>query len=161
MLAVTGSEALAVLDDFAAADIPVWIAGGWGIDALVGRQTRQHLDLDLLFNRDHEGLVIAMLERKAYSETVDWRPGRFVMNDGTRELDLHPMEVLDAGGAILHTHTDQRFAFRRIDFVEGRIDDRTVPCLSAAKQWEFHQGYEPTDKDRRDLELLKELLGRA
>lgn len=26
----------------------VWVGGGWGIDALVGRQTRQHRDLDLM-----------------------------------------------------------------------------------------------------------------
>ena len=25
----------------------VWIAGGWGVDALVGRQTRIHSDLEL------------------------------------------------------------------------------------------------------------------
>ena len=161
MFAVTGSEALAVLDDFAAADIAVWIAGGWGVDALMGDQTREHDDLDLLFNRNHEGLVITMLERKAFFETVDWRPGRFVMNDGTRELDLHPMEVLDAGGAILHTHTDETFVFESVDFVEGRIDNRAVPCLSAAKQWELHQGYEPTTKDLHDLALLQGLLDRS
>ena len=155
---MNASDVTLVLNLFSTADVDVWIGGGWGVDALVGRQTRQHLDLDLLFNRDHEGLVIAMLERKAFSETIDWRPGRFVMNDGTRELDLHPMEVLEAGGAILHTHTGQRFALRRIDFAEGRIDDRAVPCLSAAKQWEFHQGYEPTMKDLHDLALLQELL---
>ncbi|WP_369334184.1 nucleotidyltransferase domain-containing protein [Amycolatopsis camponoti] len=25
----------------------VWLAGGWGIDALLGRRTREHRDLDL------------------------------------------------------------------------------------------------------------------
>jgi hypothetical protein len=27
--------------------IQVWLTGGWGIDALLGEQTRQHKDLDI------------------------------------------------------------------------------------------------------------------
>ena len=30
------------------AGIPVWLDGGWGIDALLGRETRPHHDLDLI-----------------------------------------------------------------------------------------------------------------
>jgi lincosamide nucleotidyltransferase A/C/D/E len=30
------------------AEIPVWLDGGWGVDALVGQQTRSHSDLDLV-----------------------------------------------------------------------------------------------------------------
>ena len=37
-------EAMTVLR---AAGITAWIGGGWGIDALVGEQTRVHRDLDL------------------------------------------------------------------------------------------------------------------
>ena len=28
--------------------VPVWLDGGWGIDALLKTQTREHLDLDLI-----------------------------------------------------------------------------------------------------------------
>lgn len=31
----------------AAADIPHWLVGGWGIDVLLGRITRRHGDIDL------------------------------------------------------------------------------------------------------------------
>lgn len=30
------------------AEIPVWLDGGWGVDTLVGQQTRSHSDLDLV-----------------------------------------------------------------------------------------------------------------
>ena len=33
---------------FMAADAPVWLMGGWGVDALLDRQTRPHNDLDVL-----------------------------------------------------------------------------------------------------------------
>lgn len=30
------------------AKIPLWLDGGWGVDALVGQQTRPHSDLDII-----------------------------------------------------------------------------------------------------------------
>jgi lincosamide nucleotidyltransferase A/C/D/E len=38
---------LAALRLLASAHCPVWIDGGWGVDALLGRQTRLNADLDL------------------------------------------------------------------------------------------------------------------
>ena len=38
-----GSDVLDVLDLLQDAGIKAWVAGGWGIDALVGRQTREVL----------------------------------------------------------------------------------------------------------------------
>ncbi len=32
--------------------IPVWLSGGWGIDALLGEQTRLHKDLDVIMLLD-------------------------------------------------------------------------------------------------------------
>lgn len=40
-----------VLDLLSDADVETWVSGGWGVDALVGRQTRTHRDLDLLVPR--------------------------------------------------------------------------------------------------------------
>ena len=36
-----------------------------------------------------------------------------------------------------------------------------VPCLSAAQQVRFHQGYEPADRDRHDMAQLRRVLGIA
>jgi hypothetical protein len=40
-------EVVDVLERLDRAGVPVWLDGGWGVDALVGRQTRPHRDLDL------------------------------------------------------------------------------------------------------------------
>ena len=40
-------EVRPVLDRLAAEDILAWVDGGWGIDALLEEQTRDHSDLDL------------------------------------------------------------------------------------------------------------------
>ena len=44
---MTATEAPAVLDILERAGIEVWVDGGWGIDALLGLETRAHRDLDL------------------------------------------------------------------------------------------------------------------
>ena len=112
-----------------------------------------------MFDRDLESAVIELLASHGYSETIDWRPGRFVMSDGTRELDLHPLELMPDCSAVLHTHDGGRFDYPPDGFATGTIDGRSVPCLSASLQWTFHQGYEPAAKDLHDLELLEGLLG--
>jgi lincosamide nucleotidyltransferase A/C/D/E len=82
------------------AGIKVWIGGGWGIDALVGRQTRPHRDLDLLFSAEQEAAVIAALAEADYAETLDGRPVRFAVTDPAgREIDLHPLTFGPDGSA--------------------------------------------------------------
>ena len=58
-------EVLAVLADLTEAGCSVWVVGGWGVDALVGRQTRLHRDLDLALDADNETVALRVLERRA------------------------------------------------------------------------------------------------
>jgi hypothetical protein len=43
----SSADVLEILAAVAASGADVWVDGGWGIDALVGAQTREHADLDL------------------------------------------------------------------------------------------------------------------
>ena len=45
------------VSEFAAWAAPWWVAGGWAIDLLLGRQTREHGDLDLLVLRRDQAPV--------------------------------------------------------------------------------------------------------
>ena len=60
---MSAEDVLAVLGALEAAGIPAWIGGGWGIDALVGEQTRRHDDLDLAFRAEDEARLPAVLRR--------------------------------------------------------------------------------------------------
>lgn len=42
------TRVLEIISALEAADLCCWVDGGWGIDALVGEQTRPHKDLDLV-----------------------------------------------------------------------------------------------------------------
>jgi len=95
----------------------VWIGGGWGVDALVGEQTRPHGD-----------------------------------------LDLHPLRFAPDGSAEQSSPTPgEPFRYPADCFVTGTILGVAVPCLSAAQQLHFHQGYEPRERDLHDLTLLRAL----
>jgi len=45
---------------FASLSAPWWIAGGWAIDLFLGRQTREHEDIDVLFLRRDQAAVRAL-----------------------------------------------------------------------------------------------------
>jgi hypothetical protein len=89
---MSADDVLAVLALFRAAAVDVWVGGGWGIDALVGRETRPHQDLDLMHRVEQEPTVVAALAAAGFAQTLDWRPVRFVVTDpAAREIDLHPL----------------------------------------------------------------------
>ena len=162
-MTVTAGEALAVLAVLRSAGAEVWVGGGWGIDALLGRETRAHRDLDLMHRAEQEPVVLAVLAAAGFAETVDWRPVRFVLGhpDG-RELDLHPLAFAPDGSAEQSSlEPGKPFRYPARCFVTGTIGGTVVPCLSAEQQAYFHQGYEPTDRDRQDMARLREAFGIA
>lgn len=139
--AMTADDVLTVLALLHEVRAEVWIGGGWGIDALIGEQTRTHRDLDLMHRREQEDAVLAALNGAAgFVETLDWRPVR------AQQASLEP---------------SRPFIYPSSCFVTGTIGGTTVPCLSAEQQVYFHQGYEPTDRDRHDMAQLRRVFGIA
>lgn len=147
------------LDALAARGVDCVIGGGWGIDALIGRQTRDHDDLDVIFPAELESVAIDELTGLGFTITTDWRPIRFAMThpDG-REVDLHPVTRSDDGSFVQQVF-DGHLTYPPDDITEGAIAGRSVRCLSARLQLEFHTGYEPRDVDRADVTLLCAELG--
>ena len=63
-------DVLRVIDRLASADIRVWVDGGWGVDALLGRQTRRHHDLDA-----EEAGAVAVIRSRIAAERCRARTG--------------------------------------------------------------------------------------
>ncbi|MEY9912726.1 lincosamide nucleotidyltransferase A/C/D/E [Catenulispora sp. MAP12-49] len=160
---MTAEDVLELVALLRAAGADVWIGGGWGIDALVGDETRPHRDVDLMHRLDQEPALVAALARAGFAETVDWRPVRFVMADARgREIDLHPLVFGEDGSASQASlEADRPFAYPASCFVTGVIAGTAVPCLSAEQQVYFHQGYEPAERDRHDMAQLRKAFGIA
>ncbi|WP_319461716.1 nucleotidyltransferase domain-containing protein [Micromonospora sp. RTP1Z1] len=151
-----GGQVTALLDEFAAYGLRVWVAGGWAVDAVVGRQTRPHADLDLAIDADQQAELLALLGRLGFVTTVDWLPVRAELTapDG-RKVDLHPVTFRPDGSGVQSGLDGVSFGYAADGFATGLIEGRPVPCLSVAQQLRFREGYPPREIDHDDVALLR------
>ena len=153
--------------------VRLWLVGGWGVDALVGEQTRDHHDLDVLVDvTDLERFVERLSElgfefAYAWEENKDVRhaswhadgalPSAFVYvhRDG-REVDTHVLRDGKGGDPMPLWNTTFVFTRAGLD-VDGLIAGQRVSCISAELQRLAHQGYELPAHQSEDLRRLTEL----
>lgn len=135
-----------------------WLEGGWGVDALVGRQTRAHRDVDIDVDAGCVEALLEVLTTAGYAVESDWLPNRVeLVAAGRGRVDVHPL-VLDDHGRARQAALDGGWHEFPPDFgTEGRLGDATVPCVSVEAQRLFRTGYEPRDVDRHDLAELDRL----
>jgi lincosamide nucleotidyltransferase A/C/D/E len=157
----TGSviEVLATLEKVS---VPVWLDGGWGVDALLGEQTRDHADLDIIVSSTdvsklQEALLAIGFQIKAGGSAENF----ILVDEHGREIDVHPIEFDQRGYGSFKLPDGRRWPFPPAAFAgQGRVGDRQARCLSADAQVQCHgQGYKPTEKDLRDMERLQERFG--
>lgn len=154
------NDVLAIVDALDRAEVRYWIAGGWGIDALVGEGTRAHADLDLCIDAEDEAGAIAELEGIGFEVSLDLRPVRFAMKDYPGlEVDIHPVKFEGGGSGVQAGPDGTTFVYPADAFAYGTIGHRRLPCLSAVQQVRFHSGYERQAKDLADLAVLRDRLG--
>ena len=151
-------EVQAVLDTLQDAGCRVWVAGGWGVDVLLGRVTRAHRDLDLAI--DAAGLEAGLdrLSRRGYVVETDWLPVRVELHrPGRGRVDLHPVVLDEHGDGVQAGFDGEVFRYPAADLVRGHLDGVEVGCLSARLQLVFRQGYPLRPVDHHDLPLLTSL----
>ncbi|AWB86962.1 amino acid transporter [Mycetocola zhujimingii] len=154
---VRGNDVVALFRSFARAGISAWAAGGWAVDAAVGRQTREHGDLDLAVDARHLPTLLALLTGDGFATTVDWLPSRLELTaaDG-RRVDLHPVEFAPDGSGIQRGLADTSFVYTADGFTTGIVEGFTVPCLSVEQQLRFRDGYPPRQVDVHDIRILND-----
>ena len=168
MIVMPERDVLRIIAAFDAAEVRFWVAGGWGIDALIGRQTRRHSDLDVVLdqNSGDEARARRVLAKLGFGfenldAVADSRLPRIVQlhDRGGRVIELLPVDLVSLGRP---HHSNQLPEGRPADFdgrlcqsfAVGRIGSRPVACLAPAVQLALHQGYDLTKSDQRDVALL-------
>lgn len=58
---MTEKDVIDLLEKIEQIGIEVWIDGGWGVDALLGRQTRPHNDIDIFVQKKDDAEIIKLL----------------------------------------------------------------------------------------------------
>lgn len=152
---MNAAEVIRVLDALEATGIRAGITGGWGIDALLRRETRQHGDLDLGVPAEVVDRTIEALKPLGYVLTREERPARVVLESGVGQVDLHPIVWRASGAGVQTGMAGEVFAYPAGSLdAEGTIASRAVRCATPDLQLAFHTHYVPRDHDRRDMAAL-------
>jgi lincosamide nucleotidyltransferase A/C/D/E len=162
---MTAAHVLDVLDVLDDAAIRVWVDGGWGVDALLGEQTREHNDLDIAINHDDVARYRSAMERHGYRDKPSGHatPRNFVMiDDSGREVDVHLVDreviVTEAEGVAVYGPNGLAYEVGSLEGT-GTIAGRAVACCTAEFQMRSHTGYQPDADDVRDITALHERFG--
>jgi lincosamide nucleotidyltransferase A/C/D/E len=141
--------------------VRVWLDGGWGVDALVGEQTRDHDDLDCVIALSDAPIAREALVVLGFAVSLDELPTRFVMRDRSdRRVDFHTV-TFDATGAATQQLQDGTLAPYPSEGFSGcgQVAGVRVACLTATVQLLHHLGYDPDEKDHHDMQLLADRFG--
>jgi len=156
---VVAEDVIDLLDRLAAAGLTAWVDGGWGVDALLRAQTREHGDLDLVVLAPQLGEVRRVLGAAGYHRVVrDEMPTALTLADvHDREVDLHLVAPSGRGGGdqILADGT----AFHYPPPSYGVIGGRRVYCVDPSTQVRARLGHPPSAQDRADLWRLHRRFG--
>jgi len=159
---MTATEVLDFYTQLQRLGITIWVDGGWGVDALLERQTRPHKDLDIAIQQKHVASLREVLEARGYIEIKleEARPWNFVLKDEAgREIDFHVILIDGEGNGIYGPPANGEMYPAASLMGNGSILGHTVKCISAEWAVKFHSGYELKEKDFRDVSALCEKFG--
>lgn len=156
MRKMTVRDVTEIVGGLAADGIAVWVDGGWCVDALVGRELREHGDLDLAVSRSDEKALRDWFASRGYEH----RPGvnesawNFVLGDAHgRDIDVHVFEF------------DEQEVVYGIKYPAeslkgcGSLGGLEVRCIAPEWMFRFKTAYDPAPKDLLDVRALAESYG--
>ncbi len=102
-LGMTSTDVSEFYSTLADAGIHIWIDEGWGVDALLGRQTRHHKDLDVAIQERQVLQFEQFLEANGYRRTkreIEKTFNFVLADDSRREIDVHVISLDENGNGI-------------------------------------------------------------
>lgn len=153
-----GSDVVELLQILAQNHLDVWFDGGWGVDALLGQQTRPHGDLDILIQHKDVPKLRELLGAKGYKDVPrdDTRDCNFVLSNAHgREVDVHSFTFDAAGNWIYEGIPYQADSLSGT----GSVNGYSVKCVSPEWMINFHSGYELDMDDYHDVFALCQRFG--
>ncbi len=153
-----------ILDPLAEARIDVWVEGGWAIDALIGRQTREHRDLDITIRHTDEARFGKTIESLGFRTVRVDNAANWVVEDAVgKQVDVHIVDLtmtrLDGDGVEVYGPGGLAYYVGAFGG-RGRIAGREVACIGLDFKITASTFYEPDDGDFADLVALCGHFGR-
>ena len=154
---MTPADVLKIVELLEKNGIDVWLDGGWGVDALLGKQSRPHGDLDIAVRHKDVPRLRTLLEPRGYRDvprdgTTDWN---FVLGDGQgHEVDVHSY-TFDAAGKHVYGIEYPANSLTGV----GSVDGRAVKCIAAEHMARFRTGFQLRETDIHDVLALHKRFG--
>ncbi|MBL8062011.1 MAG: nucleotidyltransferase family protein [Anaerolineales bacterium] len=145
-------DAIHILRLFEENQITVWVDGGWGVDALLGEQTRIHNDLDIALAHKDVPLLRSLLEERGYKDIPrndSWECNFVLGDDFGHEVDVHSYTFDSEGNNIFGV----AYPFDSLTG-SGDIIGYPVKCISPEWMVKFHTGYMLDENDYHDVRFL-------
>jgi lincosamide nucleotidyltransferase A/C/D/E len=137
--------------------IEVIIDGGWGVDALLGEQTRKHDDLDIAILHKDVPKLRTLLEARGYKDVPrddTWECNFVLGDDQGRQVDVHSCTFDTDGKNVFGVE----YPFESWGG-SGTILGVPVRCIGPEWMVPFHTGYTLDENDYHDVKLLCQKFG--
>ena len=118
-------DAVEIIQLFEEHGIEVYVDGGWAVDALLGRQTRAHNDLDIALPHRYEARLRQLFTSRGYREKNgpdNWESNFVLADESGHELDVHTYELDEQGNNIYGVE------YRR-EHLTGKGSIRWLSCV--------------------------------
>ena len=128
-------DAIEILGMIERQGVRIWLDGGWAADALLGRQTRHHWDLDIVIEQKDVNAVVGMLQIRGYRPKPqnNPRPWNFALYNGPRrEVDFHVVVLDEQGNGICGPPAGGRFYPAASLTGIGAIRGKVFRCVTRA-----------------------------
>lgn len=156
---VTKENLIEVLDLLDSINMRYWIEGGWGVDILLGKQNREHRDIDIDFDEGFTEILLNKLKEIGYEIVVDWSPSRIELHhQKLGYIDVHPLILNEDGSARQANPEGGWYELEAKWFSTALFEGRIIPCISAEAQKLFHSGYDLREIDIIDMKNLDGLI---
>ena len=148
-------KVLSIYNSLERIGVRIWLDGGWGVDALLEKQTRDHKDLDIVIEQKDVKQLRNFFDHFKEIKLEIARPHNFVLSDEAgNEIDVHVIEIDQQGDGIYGPKANgEMYPAASLTGV-GNISGQSVRCISPEWTLKFHSGYELKEKDYRDMTAL-------
>ena len=128
------------------------------MDAHVGRQTREHGDLDVFLDDSAVPAMLDWLLSRGYRTIVDWLPVRVELASPHGRVDLHPMVIGSDGDGVQQSLDGEPIHHSAADRTEVALEGRSVSVATVKRLRDLRRGYDLRPVDAHDVALLEALV---
>jgi len=149
---MTADDAIKIIKLLEENEIEVYIDGGWGVDALLGEQTRAHNDLDIALPHKFVPKLCELLKERGFTHVPtggSWECNYVLGDNKGRLVDFHSY-IFDENGKNVF---GVAYELQHLS-ATGLINGHGVKCVTAEASVEFHTGYEVDENDYCDVKAL-------